>query len=125
VRPEDMPNNAEHLDGKEVKIIASGPVLGSLDSQNIETALTCTGDGLMLKGHLVRSAAYDGNALRNILWRPHIEVVVVLHARTTSFEAKWDMRLTNGVLVDHARSEIGGGDQTYPITVKEIIHAPK
>ncbi len=106
--------------GKAVTVIALGPVLGSMDSPTVETDLACTAKGVVLTATITRSADYHGAAAKNVLWRPKIEIAVVLRQPEGIFEATWRMRLTTGAEMDHARTP-SYPDQKYPITVTTTV----
>lgn len=88
---------------KTVTVIALGPVLGSMDSPKVETSLACTAKGIVLTATITRSADYHGAVLKNVLWRPKIEIVVVFRQPEIIFATTWRMRLTTGAEVDHAQ----------------------
>jgi len=101
-------------------VIAHGPVLGSMDSQKVETDLLCTAKGLLLTATITRSADYNGSALKNAAWRPQINITIVLHQAEPIFQATWKMRLTTGAEVSRAETPLYA-DQRYPITVTKTI----
>jgi len=106
--------------GKAVTVIALGPVLGSMDSPDVKTDVACTRKGIRLTATVTRSADYHGGVRQNVLWRPKIEVVVVLRQPEVSFEAIWRMRLTTGAELDHAQTP-PYPDRKYPITVTAMV----
>ncbi|MHB1678019.1 MAG: hypothetical protein ACYCSS_10865 [Sulfuriferula sp.] len=106
--------------GKAVSIIALGPVLGSMDSPAIKTALACTAKGFTLTATITRTADYDGAVLANIIWRPKIEITVVLLQPEVIFETIWKMRLTTGAEVYLAQTPTYP-EQNYPISVTTAV----
>lgn len=105
---------------KAVRIIALGPVLGSMDSSKVETDIECTAKGVVFTSTITRSADYHGAVLANINWHPKIEITVVLRQPVVIFETIWRMRLTTGTELDHAQTP-SYPDQKYPITVTTTI----
>jgi hypothetical protein len=106
-------------------VIALGPVLGSMDSTDVKTELTCTPQGLRVTATLARSSNYNGAALKNVLWRPKLTLEMTLRKDKILFESVWVMRLSTGAKLDHAQTP-SQPDQKYPITVtRELsLHAP-
>lgn len=107
--------------GKAVSIIVLGPVLGSMDSPEIETAMTCTWKGFLLTAIITRNADYNGALLANILWRPKIKITAVVLQPDINFKTIWRMRLATGVEVRHAQTP-GYPAQHYPITESTTVH---
>src|ERR1700682_6140220 len=58
----------------DVMMIVRGPVLGSMDSQKVETNLLCTAKGVLLTATITRSADYNGAVLKNAPWRPQVDI---------------------------------------------------
>jgi hypothetical protein len=105
---------------REVTVIVLGPVLGSMDSHDVKTDLSCTGKKLVLMATITRSADYHGAVLANIIWRPRIQIVLVLRRPEVSFKAIWRMCLTTGAELDHAQTS-PYPDQKYPIALTKAI----
>jgi len=106
--------------GKAVTVIAVGPVLGSMDSHEIETRLECTTNGFALTATITRSADYSGSALKNLLWRPRIELAVVLKKPNVIVEVTWKICLTTGADLNHAQTP-PYSEQKYPITTVKTL----
>ncbi len=102
---------------KWARVVAVGPVLGSMDSGEVKTDVACTTKGIVLTATITRSANYHGAVLQNVLWRPRIEIEVALPQPNVHVEATWMMRLTNGAVLNHAQTP-PYPDITYPITVR-------
>jgi hypothetical protein len=106
--------------GKTVTLIAVGPVLGSMDSREVETELRCTAKGLVLTATITRSADYHGGVHKDVLWRPRIKIAVDPRRRNLIFQTIWAMRLTSGAELKHAQTP-PYPDRKYPITITKII----
>lgn len=106
--------------GKAVTIIALGPVLGSMDLRTVETDLACTAKGFALTATITRSADFHGGVLKNVIWRPKIEIAVVLRQPEVIFEATWRMRLTTGAEAEHTQTP-PYPEQKYPATVTKTV----
>jgi hypothetical protein len=106
--------------GKVFDVSVLGPVLGSMDSPDVKTDVTCTAKGFGLTATIARSASYFGAASQNVNWRPRIRITLMLSQPEAEFQATWRMRLTTGVEVDHAQSP-PYPNQTYPITITKTI----
>jgi hypothetical protein len=105
---------------KKLAVIALGPVLGSMDSHEVETYLKCTEKGVALAIILTRSANYHGAHLKNVLWRPKIQLMMVLHQPGAIIETTWKMRLTTGADVHHAQFP-PYSDQIFPIILSKTL----
>jgi len=105
---------------KKLVVVALGPVLGSMDSHQVETDLKCTEKGLALTVMLTRSADYHGAHLKNVLWRPKIQLTMVLHQPEATLETMWNMRLTTGTQVHHAQFP-PYSDQIFPIILSKTL----
>jgi hypothetical protein len=107
---------------KPVKIVVLGPVLGSMDSTDVKTHLVCTTKGFALTATITRSADYHGATAKNVIWRPRIEIAVVLGEPEVIFRATWKLRLTTGSELDHGQTG-SYPEQTYPvILLKTLTH---
>jgi len=106
--------------GKAVTLIAVGPVLGSMDSREVETELRCTAKGPVLTVTITRSADYHGGVHKDVLWRPRIEIAVAPRRRNLAFQTIWAMRLTSGAELKHAQTP-PYPERKYPINVTKII----
>ena len=107
-------------DSRVLTVSVLGPVLGSMDSPNVKTNLTCAAKGLLLTATLTRSADYRGAVLADVNWRPRIEIVVVLHRPKILLQTAWRMRLTTGAELNHAQTS-PYAEQRYPITASKTI----
>lgn len=105
---------------KAVTLIAYGPVLGSMDSPNVEAELACTTKGFVLTAIITRSANYNGAVLQNVNWRPTVSLAVALLRPEVVVQTIWRMRLTTGSEVDHAQTPPYAG-QKYPIRITKTI----
>jgi len=126
----DLPRNAQQAtieteasarETKEITVVAKGPVLGSMDSEKLSTDLACSNDGLVFTATITRSANYHGAVAQNVLWFPRITIVVGPLQREIALQTVWNMRLTNGRMLDHARTP-PYPEQKYPITVTKTLH---
>lgn len=99
-----------------VTVIAVGPVLGSMDTKNVETTRTCNAAGVTITATTTRSAGYYGAVLKNTLWRPRLEIVLVPRQGGTLLTTTWKMRLSTGAEVRHTRMP-PYPDMYYPISV--------
>jgi len=112
--------NSSRITTDFIVVVALGPVLGSMDSHQVETDLKCTEKGLALTVMLTRSADYDGAHLKNVLWRPKIQLTMVLHQPEATLETMWNMRLTTGAQVHHAQFP-PYSDQIFPIILSKTL----
>ncbi|HYA42117.1 MAG TPA: hypothetical protein VEF34_12485 [Syntrophobacteraceae bacterium] len=120
VKPETIEIIAK---AEATKLIARGPVLGSMDSPEIKTDLSCTAKGFVLTATITRSADYHGAVLQNENWWPRITIAVVPRQCEIVFQTIWKMRLTDGSEVDHAKTPPLYLDRKYPITVTKKIYS--
>ena len=105
---------------RSVRILAYGPVLGSMDSPHVTTDLACTAQGIVLTATVTRSANFNGAAAQNVIWRPRISMLLVLRHQEIVLRATWRMRLTNGADLDRAQTPTYS-EHKYPITVTKTI----
>jgi len=105
--------------GQAATIIALGPILGSMDSRDLKTDLDCTAKGIGVTVDITRSANYNGAAAKNVLWRPTVELVIVLDP-TVIISATWTMHLTSGAPVARAQTP-PYSEQRYPVTVTAAV----
>jgi hypothetical protein len=101
--------------------VAIGPILGSMDSRVVKTALACTTTGFSITATITRSADFVGGVHKNVLWRPRITVAVVLRKADVTYQATWRMRLTTGAEVDNSQTP-PYPRETYPIVVTRSLH---
>jgi len=118
---ETIETGASATGTKEITVVARGPVLGSMDSEKLDTDLACSSDGLVLTAIITRSANYHGAVAQNVLWFPRIMIVVGPLQPEIALQIVWKMRLTNGKEVDRARTP-PYPEKKYPITVTKTIH---
>ncbi len=85
-----------------VTVMAVGPVLGSMDAPEVKTASACDAKGVVVTATTTRSAEYVGGMLKNVLWRPRLEIVLAPRPAGTDLTTTWKMRLTTGAEVQHA-----------------------
>jgi len=125
----DIPRNAQQetvqsaYPGRMTEVItavARGPVLGCMDSENVQTDLTCSDDDLVLTATISRSANHNRAVPQNALWLPTIMFVIVPHRPEILFQTIWKMHRTDGTTVDHAGTP-PYPDQKYPITRTKIL----
>lgn len=110
--------------GKAGTLLALGPPLGSMDSPELETDLSCTAKGIVLNFTVTRSANFRGATLQNVVWRPAIRIQVVVRRAEAIVRAVWRMRLTTGAEVDHAQSPAAPyADETYPVAVSKVVRS--
>ena len=103
-----------------VTITAVGPALGSMDSRNLETDLSCSPEGVILTATIVRSADFQGAALKNVLWRPKISVTFSLRRDPALFRLSWAMRLTTGAAVSRAATP-PFAERSYPVALEKMM----
>ena len=97
-------------------ITAFGPMLGSMDSQNVTASIACTATGFALTALITRSEHYKGAVLANVLWRPKIAICVVKPRPEMTMNAVWTMRSTSGAPLARARTP-PYPELQYPFTV--------
>lgn len=100
--------------------MAVGPVLGSMDSKDVETTLACDAKGVMVTATTIRSAAYGGATQKNVLWRPRLEIVLAPRRSGTVLTTIWKMRLDTGVEARHTRMP-PYPEMSYPVAVTTRI----
>ncbi|HVB34554.1 MAG TPA: hypothetical protein VNJ52_09315 [Patescibacteria group bacterium] len=103
-----------------VKLIALGPVLGSMDSPRLDIAGACIEKGFALRVTLARSASFHGSAAKNVIWRPRITVVLRPRRPGAVLQVTWRMRLTTGAFPRQARTP-GFPMQKYPVKLTKRI----
>jgi hypothetical protein len=113
----------ENTTPQYVTILARGPVLGSMDSQKIETDFSCTANGVLLTAIITRSENYTGAVLKNAAWRPQLRALLMLHQSNVALETIWKMRLSNGNDVTNAETP-AYATQQYPIVVTRTVRLP-
>lgn len=101
--------------------VAVGPILGSMDSPNVKTEVTCTASGFLLTGTISRSAEFHGAALQNVNWRPKIAITLLPRQPEITVQVSWKMRLTTGIELYHAQTP-PYSERTFPITLTKVIH---
>lgn len=130
---QDMPLDAQQeaietsevgTETQDVTVVVRGPVLGSMDSEKLNTDLACSSDGIVLTATVTRSANYDGSVMQNLNWFPQIKIVLVPRQAEVVFQTVWKMRLTNGRKIDRARTP-PYPEKKYPIAITRIIHSRK
>jgi hypothetical protein len=109
-----------HASGETIAITELGPVLGSMDSRKVKTEVVCTEKGFAVTAIVTRSADYKGALAKNVLWRPRINIAIVLRNPEVNFEGTWRMRLTTGAELDHAETP-PYPEQRYPATITKTI----
>ena len=103
-----------------VTVMAVGPVLGSMDAENVETTRTCDANGVVVTATTTRSAEYGGGVQKNVLWRPRLEIILVPRPAGTVITTTWKMRLTTGAEV--TRTDMPPYPEVrYPVTVTTRI----
>lgn len=105
-RADTMPERIEPVAGSTspaVMLLATGPMLGSMDSPEVATSVECTTDGATVTATLTRSADYAGGVKKNILWRPTLAMKILPRAATV-LRVTWRMRLTTGAEVERAQT---------------------
>jgi hypothetical protein len=100
-------------------VTALGPMLGTMDSSDVDASLACTATGFSLNALVTRNEDYGGAVLASILWRPKIMVRVAARHDVT-MDAVWSMRTTKGVPIGHARTP-PYPELVYPLTVTALI----
>lgn len=108
---------------KVVTVYALGPILGSMDSFGIKTDLACSTNGFVLTATISRSGNYIGTTAKNVLWRPKINVAIILRKPGQDIEVKvrWRMRLANGREIYRAQTP-PYPEQKFPIIVTTTFH---
>ena|SRR5215472_347982 len=107
-------------EAKDITIVARGPVLGSMDSEKLNTAVACTTDGFVLTATITRSANYNGAVRQNVLWSPEITIVVVPRQPAVIVQTIWKMRSSDGKELGRARTP-PYRQQDYPIAVTQTV----
>jgi hypothetical protein len=120
-KQETIETGVSKAEAQDVTIVARGPVLGSMDSEKLSTALACTRDGFVLTATITRSANYHGAVRQNVLWSPEIIIVIVPRQPAVVAQTIWKMRLSNGKELGRARTP-PYLQQDYPITVTQTVH---
>lgn len=90
-----------------------------MDSHDLETVVSCNPRGFTVTAIITRSVYYNGSALKNVLWRPDLEIAVAPTQSAYMLEVTWAMRLSNGAVVHH---DLMMPEQHFPITVSSTFH---
>lgn len=101
-------------------ITALGPLVGAMDSGDINLAVTCTFTGFVLNVQMTRSKEYNEAVLANIFWHPKIMVAVAATQPEVTMSVVWSIRTTTGASLGHARTP-PYPELQYPITVTTLI----
>lgn len=109
--------------GAKQDVVASGPILGSMDFSKVDTNLACTSDGVAIEAFVTRSDQYFGDVRKNAPWRPRIVIRLWLKRAAATLKVVWKMRLTNGALVTHATTP-GYQEQDFPIILVKQLSVP-
>jgi hypothetical protein len=107
---------------RTLTVLAYGPILGSMDSSNVNTNISCTKEGFELTATIIRSVNYHGDVMQNVLWRPVVTLRVRCDSPKVVFESIWKMELSDGKRVDRARTP-PYPEQQYPITVPKTLRS--
>jgi hypothetical protein len=108
---------------KMLKIDITGPMLGDMDSREIKIDLSCTASGLIVTATITRAAGYtEGSYMHTVFWKPQVEIWLTLHRPEVILDGKWVMRLTDGKIIDHAKT-YQLPEQPYPVKVSATIRA--
>jgi hypothetical protein len=110
----DAPGRITAVPSKTLRVLLFGPVLGSMDSNDFPTGLTCTDSGIIITMTIEH---WGDAATKNILWRPRVELELILHQTKVVLEGKWVMRSRTGALVAKA-SGWGGPEEKFPLTIE-------
>jgi hypothetical protein len=108
--------------GERVMVIALGPSLGSMDSNEVRTDLACTQKGILLTAIITRSSNYHGATAKNVPWNPKFNIEIVLHQPEVIFQTIWRMQLSNGTEVDHAQTS-PHSEVKYPIIITKTLRS--
>ena len=103
-------------------ITAFGPMLGSMDSGDVNVSVACSATGFALTALITRSEDYNGAVLANILWRPKITLRVVRPRPEMTMDAVWTMRSTSGAQLARARTP-PYLELKYPFTVTAMFRS--
>jgi hypothetical protein len=114
-----LPSQSTDPSRQGFQVSALGPVLGSMDSQNVLVSIECSGKRLLLKATIVRSANYQGSVQKYAAWRPEIAFVVAA-GHGAELTIIWRMVLTTGKEV--LRGDLPGGPESrFPIVQKAFL----
>jgi hypothetical protein len=106
--------------GVAVTILAKGPILGSMNSREIETHRECRPDGIRLTATIVFSEGYRDAAAKNVLWRPRLELPLRLRRPALEVEVVWQARVATHPGTDQpvaAPSAVSA----YPMFIRKTI----
>lgn len=101
-----------------IMVIAVGPVLSYVDSQDVSTHLSCVAGALVLNVTITRSASYYGAIQKNRPWRPIARLTIVLHQPEIKFKVVWALRPSVGEAPPYAH-------HAYPMTVEATIRSSR
>ena len=104
-------------------LIALGPVLAGMDSKDIQLESSCGPGGVVLTATILRSAEYQGAALKYALWRPEVAIELSFLQAALSLSTIWKMRLTDGTVVSQADTPPLPVTH-YPLTLTRNFHRP-
>ncbi|HLW79889.1 MAG TPA: hypothetical protein VKU44_09860 [Terriglobia bacterium] len=86
----------------------------------MKTRSACDAKGVVVTATTTRSAEYIGAVLKNVLWRPRLEIVLASRPAGTDLTTTWKMRLTTGDEVKHTRMP-PYPEMNYPVSLTTRI----
>lgn|GEM_PF-5141801 len=110
--------------GATAHLLVRGPILGSMDAPDVAIALSCTRKGMLATATITRSANYRGALRQNQNWLPSISLALIPQRPEMLFQARWEMRLSTGAMLDRAKTPPAFPARRYPISLTKTIIAP-
>jgi hypothetical protein len=85
-------------------VLVQGPILGSMDSSNIKTEVSCLPDGIGLTATITRSDNFNGAVLQNVTWLPRISLSLRLLQPSIVLYTTWRIQTSSGKEVTLAQT---------------------
>ncbi len=102
--------------GNAVYLLASGPVLGSMDSREIAFETVCASGNIHVTATVTRASGYGGAVLKFTTWRPLIRFDLPLATRKRRVTLTWRMVSSSGAELNEGGLPTGF-TQPFPITL--------
>jgi hypothetical protein len=101
---------------RSLELLVVGPVLSLLDSEDIQTEVSCTKRGFVVTASITH---IDGAALKNPPWLPGLKILGIKKRPALTAQVRWRMHLDDGTQLDHVP---GDPSTRLPLLVTKEIH---
>jgi len=65
-----------------------------MDSRDVDVGLRCNDAGILLTATIARTEQFRDAVLKNVIWRPRIDLEITPFVETASISVQWRMRAT-------------------------------